>query len=43
MYVCLRGIKRLKWFDFALLAAVTLLCNFGPEIALGRLPCASVF
>lgn len=31
MYVCLRGIKRLKWFDFALLAAVTLLCNFGPD------------
>lgn len=31
MYVCLRGAKRLKWFDFALLAALTLLCNFGPD------------
>ena len=31
MYVCLRGIKRLKWFDFALLAALTVFCNFGPD------------
>ena len=29
IHIC--GIKRLKWFDFALLAAVTLLCNFGPD------------
>lgn len=31
MYVCLRGVKRLKWFDFALLAALTVFCNFGPD------------
>lgn len=31
MYVCLRGVKRLKWFDFVLLAALILLCNFGPD------------
>lgn len=31
MYVCLRGIKRLKWFDFVLLAALALLCDLGPD------------
>lgn len=31
MYVCLRGVKRLKWFDFVPLVAFVLLCDFGPD------------
>lgn len=31
MYICLRGVKRLKWFDFALLAVLAALSNFGPD------------
>ncbi len=31
MYLCLRQIHRLKWFDFAFLGALALLCNFGPD------------
>lgn len=30
MYVCLRQIKNLKWYDFVLLAAALVFCNEGP-------------
>lgn len=30
MYVCLRQVKNLKWYDFALLAAAIVFCNEGP-------------
>lgn len=30
MYVCLRQVKNLKWFDFLLLAAALVFCNEGP-------------
>lgn len=30
MYVCLRQIENLKWYDFALLAAALVFCNEGP-------------
>lgn len=31
MYLCWRQINRLKWFDFALLAGVTVFCDRGPD------------
>lgn len=30
MYVCLRQVKNLKWYDFTLLAAALVFCNEGP-------------
>ena len=45
MYVCYRGLKSLKWFDFCILAAAALFCNFGPDsraatLCLAALVCA---
>ena len=31
MYVCLRGVKRMKWFDFVPLVMLTVLCDLGPD------------
>lgn len=31
MYLCWRQVKNLKWFDFALLAAVMVFCDQGPD------------
>lgn len=31
MYVCLRQLDRLRWFDFAVLAGLAALSNFGPD------------
>lgn len=30
MYVCLRQVRNLKWFDFIVLAAALVFCNEGP-------------